>query len=213
MPKFDEKLEEISDYATQWGAILLFDEADVLLQARRDYECANLKRNDLVSSFVRFIEYYQGIVFITTNRVSRFDGALMPRIDITLGLHPLDRDRRAEIWHNQIQGLSDEGIITASRSADLSSLALEKWSKEDLNGHQIQKAVRNARAVAEKKDRVLGRGEIETMLKMEREFQERVSYLDQEKEKVNEKEKEDENKTGGKKDREDLEGFEQVEKP
>lgn len=205
MAKFDEKLEEISDYATQWGAILLFDEADVLLQARRDYECSNLRRNDLVSSFARFIQYHQGIVFITTNRVTNFDRALMPRIDITLGLPPLDRGRRASIWHNLIQDLFDDGTINASQSDDLRLLAQDKWSKDDINGHQIKKAVQNAKIVAEKKGKRLGHREIDMMLKMEREFQERVSYLD--------KEKEREKKAQGKNDSRDLEGFEQVEKP
>ena len=205
MAKFDETLEEISDYATQWGAILLFDEADVLLQARRDYECSNLRRNDLVSSFARFIQYHQGIVFITTNRVTNFDRALMPRIDITLGLPPLDRGRRASIWHNLIQDLLDDGTINASQSDDLRLLARDRWSKDDINGHQIKKAVQNAKIVAEKKGKRLGHREIDMMLKMEREFQERVSCLD--------KEKEREKKAGGKNDSRDLEGFEQVEKP
>ena len=205
MPKFEEKLEEISDYATEWGAVLLFDEADVLLQARRDYECSNLKRNELVSSFARFLDYYQGIVIITTNRVSRFDGALMPRIDLTLGLPPLDRDRRLTIWHNQIHDLFDDGIIDASQSADLCALASEEWSMDDFNGHQIKKAVKAAKVVAERKGRELRRRDIETMLKMERQFQERVGCW--------EKEKEKERKVGGKKDGGDLEGFEQVEKP
>lgn len=203
LTRFDEKLEEVSDYATKWGAILLFDEADVLLQARRDYECANLKRNDLVSSFLRFIEYYQGIVFIATNRVSRFDEALMPRIDITLGLPPLDRGRRAGIWHNQIQDLFDEGIINASQSADLRLLAQQKWSKDDINGHQIKKAVESARILAEKKGKTLGYKQIEMMLKIGREFEERVGHS------AKEKEKRPRNEEGN----DDLEGFEQVEKP
>lgn len=199
LARFDGKLEEISDYATKWGAILLFDEADVLLQARCDYECANLKRNDLVSSFVRFIEYYQGIVFITTNRVSRFDEALMSRIDITLGLPPLDRGRRVCIWHNHIQDLDDEGTINESQSREFCVLAEQKWSKDDINGHQIKKVVKTAKLIAEKKDRMLGHKEIETMLKMEREFEERAGYLDEKMEKEA--------------DKENLEGFEQVEKP
>ena len=203
MPKFDEKLEEISDYATEWGAILLFDEADVLLQARRDYECSNLKRNELVSSFARFLDYYQGIVVITTNRVSRFDGALMPRIDLTLGLPPLDRDRRLAIWRNQIQDLFDDGIINKSQSADLCALASDEWSLDNFNGHQIKKAVKAAKVVAERKGKGLRRRDIETMLKIERQFQERVGCWEKEKER----------KVGGKKDSGDLEGFEQVEKP
>lgn len=181
----------------------MFDEADVLLQARRDYECANLKRNDLVSSFARSIEYYQGIVFITTNRVSRFDDAIMPRIDITLGLPSLDRGRRVGLWHNHIQDLSYKGAINASRSADLRTLAEQKWSKEKLNGHQIKKVIDTAKVLADKKGRMLGAREIETMLKLGREFEERAGYLQMEKEKDAEKEKE----------KDDLGGFEQVEKP
>ncbi|CAD6590447.1 MAG: hypothetical protein ASARMPREDX12_004369 [Alectoria sarmentosa] len=206
LSRFDEKLEEISDYATKWGAILLFDEADVLLQARRDYECANLKRNDLVSSFVRFIEYYQGIVFITTSRVSRFDPALMPRIDITLGLPSLDRGRRVGVWRNHIQHLLAEGSIDASQSADLCMRAEQEWSKQKMNGHQIKKAVNAARVLADKKGGTLGTKEVETMLKMEREFEERAGHL--------ETEKEQEEKTGTEKEQEkdDLDGFEQVER-
>lgn len=184
---------------------MLFDEADLLLQARRDYECSNLKRNDLVSSFVRFIEYYQGIVFITTNRVSRFDEALLRRIDVTLGLPPLDRGRRVAIWHNQIKGLFDEGAINESQSADLRMLAQQKWSKCNINGHEIKKAVKTARVLAEKKGTMLGDEEIETMLKVGRQFEKRAGHLKKE----NQKEKE----AGDEKDKEELEGFEQVEKP
>ena len=203
LPKFDEKLEEISDYAAKWGAILLFDEADVLLQARRDYECANLKRNDLVSSFIRFIEYYQGIVIITTNRVNRFEEALMPRIDLTLSLPPLDRGRRIGVWNNQIQDMLEEGATNASQAVDLRVLAQHKWSKDDFNGHQIKKAVKTARVLAEKKGKTMGDREIETMLKMAREFKESARHLKKEKGK----------ETGDEKVKEDLEGFEQVEKP
>ena len=205
MADFDEALEEISDYATEWGAILLFDEADVLLQARRDYDRSHLKRNDLVSSFIRFIHYHQGIVFITANRVTNFDRALMPHIDITLGLPPLDHGGRVAIWHSLIQDLLNDGTIDPSQSDDLRVLAQDKWSKDEINGHQIKKAVQNAKVVTEKKGKVLGHREIETMLKIEREFQERVghSYVGKEKEK----------KAGDRKDSGDLEGFEQVEKP
>lgn len=202
-------LEKISDYATKWGAILLFDEADVLLQARRDYGRFNFECNELIPSFVRFIDCYQGIVIITTNRVSTFDGALMPRFDITLGLPPLDGGRRVAIWHNQIQCLFDEGYINVSQVADLRTLAQERWSQEDLNGHQIKKVIKTARIVAEKKGKMLGCKEIETMLKIEREFQERIG----DSEHVKEKKKKKKEKAGGEKGNGDLEGFEQVERP
>ena len=58
-------------------SILLLDEADVFLE-RRSPE--NLTRNGLVSVFLRKLEYYEGIVFLTTNRVSHFDEAILSEL-------------------------------------------------------------------------------------------------------------------------------------
>ena len=49
-----------------WGAILLLDEADVFLEKRNMHD---IHRNALVSIFLRQLEYFQGILFLTTNRV------------------------------------------------------------------------------------------------------------------------------------------------
>lgn len=56
--------------AKSWGAVLLLDEADVYMEQRT---VSDLKRNNLVASFLRTLEYYQGILFLTTNRVGAFD--------------------------------------------------------------------------------------------------------------------------------------------
>ena len=130
----------------------------------------------------------------------------MPRIDITLGLPSLDRGRRVGVWRNHIQHLLAEGSIDASQSADLCMRAEQEWSKQKMNGHQIKKAVNAARVLADKKGGTLGTKEVETMLKMEREFEERAGHL--------ETEKEQEEKTGTEKEQEkdDLDGFEQVER-
>ncbi|KAL2270610.1 hypothetical protein VTJ83DRAFT_2794 [Remersonia thermophila] len=53
-----------------WNAMLLLDEADVFLGARMD---DSLARNELVSVFLTKLEYYQGILFLTTNRFARID--------------------------------------------------------------------------------------------------------------------------------------------
>ena len=49
----------------RWEAVLLLDEADVFLEARSTHD---LERNKLVSIFLRVLEYYEGILFLTTNR-------------------------------------------------------------------------------------------------------------------------------------------------
>jgi hypothetical protein len=53
---FETKLTDILQMIPRWGAILLLDEADVFMETR---DSANLARNELVSIFLRIIEYYE----------------------------------------------------------------------------------------------------------------------------------------------------------
>lgn len=68
----DERLTLVLQLAHLWKAVLLLDEAEVFLQ-RRDF--SDLTRNALVSIFLRQLEYYQGILILTTNLVSHIDPA------------------------------------------------------------------------------------------------------------------------------------------
>ena len=62
----ESELQKILDICHAWGAILLLDEADVFLEKRNMHD---IHRNALVSIFLRQLEYFQGILFLTTNRV------------------------------------------------------------------------------------------------------------------------------------------------
>jgi len=79
----------------KWGCVLLLDEADIFLQKR---DRADLRRNSLVSVFLRVLEYYSGILFLTTNRVGMFDEAFKSRIHISLYYPPLDRKAYLAMW-------------------------------------------------------------------------------------------------------------------
>ena len=63
--KLEHKLSEILDLATRWKAIILLDEADVFVESRT---LQNLLHNTLVSVFLRQLEYFQGVMILTTNR-------------------------------------------------------------------------------------------------------------------------------------------------
>jgi len=52
--------------------VLLLDEADVFLYQRGSND---VMRNALVSIFLRQLEYYQGILFLTTNMIAQCDMA------------------------------------------------------------------------------------------------------------------------------------------
>ncbi len=64
--ELERKLSMFLDLAYNWGAVLLLDEADVFLEARA---AQDIHRNALMSTFLRLLEYFQGILFLTTNRV------------------------------------------------------------------------------------------------------------------------------------------------
>ena len=55
-----------------WDVVLLLDEAEVFLQKRSP---TDVKRNALVSIFLRQLEYYQGILVLTTNLIEQCDPA------------------------------------------------------------------------------------------------------------------------------------------
>ncbi|KAK4696280.1 hypothetical protein P7C71_g1599, partial [Lecanoromycetidae sp. Uapishka_2] len=167
----EERLEEIFDYAHTFGAVLLLDEADIFLQDR-DYQ--NLERNALVSIFLRTLEYFKGVLFLTTNRVGIFDQAFQSRIHVTLGLPSLDQDRRISVWSIFMQDLASKGVIGEDRYVELMRLVKEKWSKDKLNGRQIRNAVRTSLVVAQKNGVVVGESEFETVLRISREFETRA---------------------------------------
>uniref|UniRef100_L2G1I5 AAA family ATPase n=1 Tax=Colletotrichum fructicola (strain Nara gc5) TaxID=1213859 RepID=L2G1I5_COLFN len=63
--KVEKYLESVLFIGSAWQAVVLLDESDVFLEER---EKMDLKRNALVSVFLRVLEYYEGILILTSNR-------------------------------------------------------------------------------------------------------------------------------------------------
>lgn len=95
----ERNLDRCFQMAHKWGCVLLLDEADVFLAKRTKDD---LRRNALVSVFLRVLEYYAGILFLTTNRVGVFDEAFKSRIHMSLGYPTLDLDSTEQIWQMNI---------------------------------------------------------------------------------------------------------------
>ncbi|KAK5165851.1 uncharacterized protein LTR77_008774 [Saxophila tyrrhenica] len=116
----ESKLQGVLDMCTRWNALLLLDEADVFLEERSLHE---LERNKLVSIFLRVLEYYEGIMFLTTNRVQTFDQAFQSRIHISLEYKELDLPSRKSVWlaflkqHNIAQAAARERPPKVTASA------------------------------------------------------------------------------------------------
>ncbi|KAJ6616286.1 hypothetical protein B0H10DRAFT_1949311 [Mycena sp. CBHHK59/15] len=71
-----------------WDAMVLIDEADVFLEERGT---ADIQRNAIVAVFLRRLEYFRGILFMTTNRFKNFDPAFQSRIHLSLHSGDLSR--------------------------------------------------------------------------------------------------------------------------
>lgn len=54
------------------------------------------------------MEYYQGLLFITTNRIGTFDEAFVSRIPVIIHYQPLNEETRAGIWQGFFEKLERE---------------------------------------------------------------------------------------------------------
>lgn len=126
--ELERQLSHIFELANQWKAVLLLDEADVYLRQRS----TDHTHNSLVSVFLRKLEYYQGIMFLTTNRITDFDEAVMSRIHVTLKYGKLGVDTRKGIW-NGLLGMAS----TVKGEAILTPKQLDELAQKHLNGREV----------------------------------------------------------------------------
>ncbi|KAJ2985633.1 hypothetical protein NUW58_g5428 [Xylaria curta] len=149
----EKALEMHFSLANKWGCILLLDEADVFLAARSK---SDFIRNGLVSVFLRVLEYYAGILFLTTNRVGDFDEAFASRIHISLYYPHLDIESTEAIFKLNLS-LIDDRFRLKQRSIRIEEDEILEFArsyfkdhpKEQWNGRQIRNACQTALALAE----------------------------------------------------------------
>jgi AAA+ superfamily predicted ATPase len=146
----EKYLESVLNLGKIWGCVVLLDEADVFLEQR---SLEDLLRNALVSVFLRVLEYYDGIIILTSNRVGTFDEAFKSRIQLALHYATLGPFQRRQIWENFIVRLESLG----EEMIDFDDLKdhLEQLAKEKMNGRQIRNAITTARQYAQWKNTVL----------------------------------------------------------
>ncbi|KAF2180138.1 P-loop containing nucleoside triphosphate hydrolase protein [Zopfia rhizophila CBS 207.26] len=142
------KLNQYFTRAENWHAVLLLDEADIYLERRGRND---LERNSVVSVFLRELEYYQGILFITSNRVGWFDEAFKSRIHMSIFYKAFDKPMRDQIWDDHF-----DRIITERKGKFEIAWSAGDYVKRDpevaemkLNGREIRNAFQTAVTLAE----------------------------------------------------------------
>ena len=144
MANWEANLDHIFHCAHAWNAILLIDEAEVVLEER---SVQGGTQNRWASVFLRKIEYFQGILILTTNLVNVIDEAFQSRISIGIEYPDLDVSARTKIFRNFIDRMDP----TVANRRELMKSAPE-WADEDLNARQIRNVFQICESV------VIGRG-------------------------------------------------------
>ena len=128
------------------------EEADVFLQARQK---ENTRRNSMVSVFLRVLDYYSGILFLTSNKVDHIDEAFKSRIHVSLGYPALDKRSTLKVWKMNLELLAKSGKVQLVETEKIYQYArelykdLHKNGRPAWNGRQIRNAFQTATALAQ----------------------------------------------------------------
>lgn len=155
----EKRLRVILDVATIWNAVILIDEADIFLEERDEH---NIVRNAMVGVFLRLLEYHQGVLFLTTNRVKRIDEAFYSRISIAIHFKDEGAPKREKVWTNLLSAAQVEGL-------DPHELAAHA-----LNGRQIKTAIRLSQTLARSRSEPVNPATVERVVELSNKFLEEV---------------------------------------
>lgn len=127
----ETRLQRIFARVARWNAVLQFDECEIFLAKRG----TDLERSAIVGIFLRLLDYYRGLLFLTTNRPDVLDEAVLSRVMLRLNYPHLALETRARIWQTMFKmaGLRLDGCC------------FERIAQLDLNGRQIRNITRLAK--------------------------------------------------------------------
>lgn len=107
-----KNLEITFQRSKRWGTVLLLDEADVFVLERGD----NIMQNAIVAEFLRTLEYFDGLMFMTTNRANNIDDAILSRAAAIIDYKVPDIDGIRAVWKvqaNQHGATLDDNLLDA----------------------------------------------------------------------------------------------------
>ncbi len=160
-------IKKVFEMATEWDAVILLDEADVFMAERHPQDIA---RNELVSIFLRELEYYRGIIFLTTNLYSTIDTAFRSRVSLHLLFNSLTPEARGLVWRkflNRLPAAKVEDVADDEElGVDLTDEDIKELSAWQLNGREIKTAVKMAKSWCDQKGYDLTLSRLENGIKV-----------------------------------------------
>ena len=92
--EFEEGLQKALDTIKRWNAIGLWDECEVYLRSRSN----DLEANTRISSALRLLEGFEGVLFMTTNKPQEIDKAILSRSQCRIYYPQFTLEQRRKVW-------------------------------------------------------------------------------------------------------------------
>ena len=171
----EHNLDSLFELAARWKAVLLFDEADVFLESRSG-RMSDLTRNALVSVLLRVLEYYSGILILTTNRINQFDIAVMSRVNLGIQYSDLKTTQKQTIFKELVERVDKDLIEEREEIIDWVQDTCGEEGRnhrffKPLNGRQIRNVLFSAASLSARDGGKLKLRHIEDMLYSTSDFQ------------------------------------------
>ncbi|KAF4498789.1 TOB3 (member of AAA-ATPase family) [Fusarium agapanthi] len=131
------ELMEWFDLTEAWNAVLLVDEADIILERRQNRDLA---RNGLVSVKLLFEPF--------SHRCDIDDG-FISRVHDAIGYQALDEETRRKVWSGFFRKVVRERAGKIQIAPDAKKWALETAGETNLNGRDILNALQTGITLAE----------------------------------------------------------------
>lgn len=125
--EFELNLRAAIDLAETWNAILLIDDADVLVDCREETE---FLQSVMAAILLRHLDSYRGTLIITAKR-NKVNSSLLGRVHLRYTYSDLNQSSRKQIWRC---------ILSEARGhvldVEVNDEEIEEFSTMDLNGRQ-----------------------------------------------------------------------------
>ena len=112
--------------------------------------------------FLRILEYYEGILFLTSNRVEQIDKAFQSRIHISIAYNELNEISRRTVWDNLLSG--------SPQKNEIGKAEMDKLASFPMNGREIKNVLKTAQLLASRKKEPLKLQHVKTVLGIEKRF-------------------------------------------
>ena len=95
--------------------------------------------------FLRELEYFQGIIFLTTNLLNTVDNAFRSRVNIHLLFSQLSPSSRFTLWQKLLSRLPESKPTSDGTSLSLAETDIDQLAAWELNGREIKNAIKTVR--------------------------------------------------------------------